>query len=114
MLVPAQAGALPGSFPYTQSALSTCTTANATATVASQTFIAIVEEKNSVKTSSWLGSCTWPYTPSASATAAPIAAAAEQSGCGIRPVDGRSRSDRTPRRTPSANRAPVRYFRPMR
>ena len=58
--VPAQAGALPGSFPYTQSALSTWTQANASATLASQTFIAIVEEKKSVKTSCWLGSWTRP------------------------------------------------------
>ena len=54
------AGARPGSFPYTQSALSTCATANTTATLASQTFIEIVDEKKSVNTSSWLGSCTRP------------------------------------------------------
>src|SRR3954470_3697447 len=40
------------------------------------TFIEIVDEKKSVKTSCWLGSCTRPETPSASATAAPTAAAA--------------------------------------
>jgi hypothetical protein len=58
--VPTHAGARPGSFPYTQRALSTCATPNATATLPTQTFIAIVDEKNSVKTSSWLGSCTRP------------------------------------------------------
>ena len=58
--VPAQPGALPGSLPYTQRALSTWTQANARATLASQTFIVIVDEKKSVKTSCWLGSCTRP------------------------------------------------------
>jgi hypothetical protein len=48
---PAHAGACHGSFPYIESALSACTTANANATVANHTFIAIVDEKNSVKTS---------------------------------------------------------------
>src|SRR3982750_2077398 len=69
---PAHGGADHGSFPKTHRALSTCTTANTNATVANQTFIAMVDEKKSVKTSFWLGSCTCPYTPSASATAAPM------------------------------------------
>jgi hypothetical protein len=58
--LPAHAGADQGSLPYTHSALVTWSTANASAIVPSQTFIAIVEEKPSVNTSFWLGSCTLP------------------------------------------------------
>ena len=54
--------------------------ASTTAAVPSHTFIAIVEEKNSVNTSCWLGSWTCPSIPSASATAAPRAATASSRG----------------------------------
>ncbi len=57
---PAHPGVAMGSLPYTHTALSTCVTPNRRATLASHTFIEIVDEKNRVNTSSWLGSCTRP------------------------------------------------------
>ena len=58
--VPAQGAPCRAASRRPRAALSTWTQANASATLASQTFIAIVEEKKSVKTSCWLGSWTFP------------------------------------------------------
>src|SRR5688500_2002324 len=65
--------AMPGTFPYITSAETSWTTANVAAPVVSHVLAASGPEKPAMLPAMFVGSCSFPYTPSATATAAPIA-----------------------------------------